>query len=316
MNNQHDDQRFQTVAGLSHAAIRTRSILESIRYYTEVLGLREAFRMFREDGSLATVYMFLAPGQYLELFSDGTREGIAGPDVIGMCHLCLKTEDIRRSYDMVKSAGGPLDSEIKRGKSQCLMFWTHDPDGTQIEVMEMPPESLQAQADRRMDENSGRASIRRDPPVTGGDGIIESLFEKPCWVIDILPEQVPEDSAGQYFAVEKYYLQPPMLAEIHRRFTDVLLKLNCYSDFRVCFPDSDEAFSNPDPNLLASWIGTEQKDLCILLAGEDVLITINHDDTYMTVYNPSGAVLNRIRQLAGAGGLFFRQVNAGGAFDQ
>lgn len=31
----------------------------------------------------------------------------------------------------------------------CLMFWTHDPDGTQIEVMEMPPESLQARADRR-----------------------------------------------------------------------------------------------------------------------------------------------------------------------
>ena len=29
------------------------------------------------------------------------------------------------------------------------MFWTHDPDGTQIEIMEMPPESLQAQADKK-----------------------------------------------------------------------------------------------------------------------------------------------------------------------
>jgi lactoylglutathione lyase len=153
MSNQRDDRTFRAVAGLSHAAIRTRSISDSVRYYTDVLGLREAFRMFREDGSLATVYLYLAPGQYLELFSDGTREGITGPDVIGICHLCLMTKDIRKAYDIVKTAGGPLDSEIKRGKSMCRMFWTHDPDGTQIEVMEMPPESLQAQADKRFEKD-------------------------------------------------------------------------------------------------------------------------------------------------------------------
>lgn len=156
MSNQHDDRECQIVSGLSHMAIRTRGITDSVRYYTEVLGLREAFRMFREDGSLGTVYLYIAPGQYLELFSDGTREGITGPDVIGICHLCLMTKDIRRSYDAVKSAGGPLDSEVKRGKSQCWMFWTHDPDGTQIEVMEMPPESFQAQSDKRFEQNKQR----------------------------------------------------------------------------------------------------------------------------------------------------------------
>ncbi len=146
------DRSFRAVSGLSHVAIRTRAILDSVRFYTETLGLREAFRMHREDGSLATVYLYIAPGQYLELFSDGVREGITGPDVIGLCHVCLMTEDIRRSYEAVKSAGGPLDTGIKRGKSQCWMFWTHDPDGTQIEIMEMPPESLQAQADRRLEQ--------------------------------------------------------------------------------------------------------------------------------------------------------------------
>ena len=144
------EQNPQTVAGLSHVAIRTRDILESVRFYTEVLGLREAFRMHREDGSLATVYMYFAPGQYLELFSGGTREGTEGKDVIGFCHICLMTRDIRKSFEAVQQAGGPLDSEIRRGKSNCWMFWTHDPDGTQIEIMEMPPESMQAQADRRL----------------------------------------------------------------------------------------------------------------------------------------------------------------------
>jgi lactoylglutathione lyase len=60
------------------------------------------------------------------------------------------TKDIQQSYEAVRNAGGPLDSEIRRGHSRCLMFWTHDPDGTQIEIMEMPPESLQAQADSRL----------------------------------------------------------------------------------------------------------------------------------------------------------------------
>ena len=147
-----NNQSFRPVSGLSHAAVRTRDILESVRYYTEVLGLREAFRMNGEDGALTTVYLYIAPGQYLELFANGTREGISGPDVIGINHLCLRTTDIYRSRDVVRDAGGPLDTEIKRGKSRCLMFWTHDPDGTRIEIMELVPDSMQAEADRRFAE--------------------------------------------------------------------------------------------------------------------------------------------------------------------
>ena len=143
-------------AGLSHVAIRTRDIEESVRYYTQVLGFREAFRMRREDGSTATVYVMITPGQYLELFDRGEREGAEGDDVIGMRHICLMTKDIEASYREVLSRGGLADSEIYRGKSKCLMFWTHDPDGTRIEMMEMPPESLQAQADSRFREESGQ----------------------------------------------------------------------------------------------------------------------------------------------------------------
>ena len=137
--------------------------------------------------------------------------------------------------------------------------------------------------------------------------MIETLLNKPYWVIDILPEQVPEDSAGQYFAIEQYYLQRPGITDIHHRFTTILLKLNCYSDFLVCFPDQEQQIRNPEPEKLVSWINEEQKDLCIVLAGENVLITLNHDDTYMTVYNPSEALINRIGSLAIAHSLFLWQ---------
>ncbi len=135
----------------------------------------------------------------------------------------------------------------------------------------------------------------------------ERLLNKPYWVIDFLPEQVPEGSAGQYFAVENYYLQPSRLAEIHRRFTDILLKLNCYYDYQVWLPGADRYADNPPPEELAAWIRTERKDLLIVLPGEEALITLNHDDLYMTVYNPSGTLRKRIGCLTAAEGLFFRQ---------
>ncbi len=87
----------------------------------------------------------------------------------------------------------------------------------------------------------------------------------------------------------------------------MLLKLNCYTDFRVCFADGEQFTENPGPELLAPWVCEEQKDLCILLPGENALITLNHDDTYMTLYNPSEALLERIGPLAQAAGLFLRK---------
>ena len=141
--------------------------------------------------------------------------------------------------------------------------------------------------------------------------MIETLLNKPYWVIYILPEQVPENSAVQYFAIEQYYLQQPGITDILHRFTAVLLKLNCYSDFLVCFPDQEQQIRNPAPEKLASWINEKQKDLCIVLAGEDVLITLNHNDTCMTVYNPSEALIYQIRNLAIAHGLFFWQPKQG-----
>ena len=151
------------VSGLSHIAVRTRDILESVRFYTEVLGLREAFRMNGADGSLATVYLYIAPGQFLELFANGTRPADTGRDLIGMCHICLETADIRQAYQTLLARGGTADSEIRPGKSKCLLFWTHDPDGTPLEIMELVPGSMQAQACRRLAGAGGGEAEEREP---------------------------------------------------------------------------------------------------------------------------------------------------------
>ena len=72
---------------------------------------------------------------------------------------------------------------------------------------------------------------------------VEELLQCPYWIIDILPSQVPEGSPGQYFTVEKYFLQGDRLEEIKQKHINLILKLNCYRDISI----SDETVVNPIP---------------------------------------------------------------------
>ena len=114
---------------------------------------------------------------------------------------------------------------------------------------------------------------------------LDELFTKPYWVVDILPEQVPEYSDGQYSAVEQYYLREPQLSVLRKKFSEIILKLNCYYDISVLTdPEDEEAVElNPRPEVL-----------CGLFVGENAA----------TIYNPTEHLLGLMRHIAGAEGLF------------
>ncbi len=124
---------------------------------------------------------------------------------------------------------------------------------------------------------------------------IEDLLQKPFWVIDILPEQVKSDSSGQYFEVEKFYLKDK---ELRRKQLNVLLKLNCYYDFRVWI--DSEPVENPSPIMLKELIGKVHLNVEI----EDALIMIDDADTHMTIFNSEGRLLEMVKQLVMAEGMF------------
>ena len=135
---------------------------------------------------------------------------------------------------------------------------------------------------------------------------IEEYLNKPYWVIDILPKQVPADGRGQYFRIEKYFLEHPQIDNIYRKFTSILLKLNCYEDIDVSH-DGEEWITNPAPHELEAALlkcMADKQMLYIILKSADVLITVSGDDTYMTVYNPTEEMTELIGSLAGSEGLF------------
>ena len=134
---------------------------------------------------------------------------------------------------------------------------------------------------------------------------VEELLEKPYRVIDILPEQVPAETPGRYFAVERYYLEPARYADIRKRFADIVIKLYCYYDLSVLLGDADEPLVDPEPEQLADWIESAKQHMCILI-GNDSLLMISTDDLYMTLFNADESLTARIELLAKANGLFVR----------
>ena len=136
---------------------------------------------------------------------------------------------------------------------------------------------------------------------------IEDLLQKPYWVIDLLPHQVPTDAEGQFFAVERLFLDGARNVELRHSFASVLLMLNCYHDLVVFRGESECGKTNPKPEKLEKWITRNKEHLCIALPSEQALIVVPIDSTCLALHNPTPHLLDEVRAIASACGLFVWQ---------
>ena len=125
---------------------------------------------------------------------------------------------------------------------------------------------------------------------------IDELLQTDYWIIDILPVQVPKDSPGQYFAVERYFLRKPHIRAIKQKHINVILKLNCYRDLSL----DEEAVVNPPPDVIAEAVN--RRYVCILI--DESMIVSESDSTYLTLYNPDEQLLSLVNELSKGEGLF------------
>lgn len=121
----------------------------------------------------------------------------------------------------------------------------------------------------------------------------DEIMDKPYWIIDILPGQVPENSPGQYFRIEKYWMENQM-AEIRQKKFSLILKLNCYMQISI------DGEINPSPEIIQNRI----KETGVSVRIGDAMIVSEKDDTYITLFNPDKPLLAMIRKIASGEGLF------------
>ncbi len=157
---------------------------------------------------------------------------------------------------------------------------------------------------RRIEELSDAASD--EPDARRFDEMMGELLEGPYWIVDILPEQVSANAGGQYFAVERYYLQPERIRALRRKYAEILLRLNCYYDMAVSFDSCASWETNPDPEAFAERvINLAGNDfLRAVFAEQKAMIDCEPEETYLTVYDSDAALQPLLSALAEAEGFF------------
>ncbi len=139
---------------------------------------------------------------------------------------------------------------------------------------------------------------------------IGEMLEAPYWILDILPERVKEDAAGQYFRVDRYFRQKERRSILHRRQAELLLRLNCYWDMTVSFDFCKTWEINPDPeSFAAKMTETDRGFLRVLWVQEGIMMDIDFLDSWMTIYCRDGKFPALLEKFADASGFFLWQGN-------
>ena len=127
------------VMGIDHVALSVSDLERSLKFYTEVLGLKISEREYQKPG----VEYFLDCGTSLVGLIQGDPKGdshVLQDGGLGGNHFSFRvlTADFDRFAEEIKTLGITITYLKKREKSWSLYFL--DPDGNKLEITAWPQE--------------------------------------------------------------------------------------------------------------------------------------------------------------------------------
>jgi lactoylglutathione lyase len=131
------------ITAISHVACRVRDLGASLRFYRDVLGLTESYRLSHANGDTMLVALWLGGESFLELVP-ATDEGT--PSRLGYQHLGVWVDDIEATLAQWRERGLVTDARPGLGADGVLNCSVRDPEGNPIELWQNRPESLQSRA--------------------------------------------------------------------------------------------------------------------------------------------------------------------------
>ena len=141
------------------------------------------------------------------------------------------------------------------------------------------------------------------------DITVERLLEDDYWIIDILPSQIPIEKQAEYRALTDEYFESGKVAQLHRRYADILTMINSrFKTAMLCMPEDEWTISPDDVAVKDAVIHhTEQGCVDLLLPEEETLISLQAEDLYITVYHPTEEILSLLRQAVSESGFYIWQ---------
>ena len=125
------------IEGLHHIAIICSDYQRSKRFYTEVLGFKVDYEVYRAERESYLVKLSLNGSYLLELFSfPNPPERPSYPEAQGLRHICFKVGNLDQALKELSLK--KVDSEPIRidEHTQKRFSFIKDPDGLPIEICE------------------------------------------------------------------------------------------------------------------------------------------------------------------------------------
>jgi catechol 2,3-dioxygenase-like lactoylglutathione lyase family enzyme len=124
---------------LNHVGIYTKDYDESMRFYTKIMGFREAFTIKDKDGKPTLTYLQLSKDTFLEL-APATAQRPAG-----LSHIGFWPENLNGAVSALRQRGVKID-DPRTGSTKTSITNVTDPDGVRLEMVDFLPGSLPRQA--------------------------------------------------------------------------------------------------------------------------------------------------------------------------
>jgi len=134
--------------GIGHIALSSTNMEKTLDFYINKVGLKEHFKLYKEDGSLWLQYLWIAPGEYLEIYPVDKIDLTNDLNASLYRHMSITVDNMEKAYAELSARGVIFKGPPTKGKCGAIQAWTSDPDGNPIEFMELTSECMQMQNER------------------------------------------------------------------------------------------------------------------------------------------------------------------------
>ena len=131
------------VVGINHVALAVPDIEKAVEYYTKVMGFPEAFRVRNPKGEVQLVYVQVSKDTFIEI------QTISAQRPAGIYHFGVVVDDMAQATAMWKARGADVREITPSGGTKAILSNVYDPNGVRMELLQLPPDSLHAQATKR-----------------------------------------------------------------------------------------------------------------------------------------------------------------------
>jgi catechol 2,3-dioxygenase-like lactoylglutathione lyase family enzyme len=118
---------------LNHVGVYAKNYDESLRFYTQTMGFRQAFTIKDKDGNPTLTYLQINKESFLELAPANTRP-------VGLGHVGLWPVDLDRTIATLRERGAKVD-DPRSSSSGSRITNVFDPDGVRLELVDFLPGS-------------------------------------------------------------------------------------------------------------------------------------------------------------------------------